>query len=80
MSRALSADLPPEGVRRPAAFLAHRLTAQLPPLPSFRAQPAPQPPRYPMQNCDGCDRGFRSPDPAARCRDCISDRQEVRLA
>ncbi|WP_328343074.1 helix-turn-helix domain-containing protein [Streptomyces violaceus] len=75
--RALTADLPPEGVRRPAAFLAHRLTAQLPPPPPFRAQAAPQPPHYPVRNCDGCDRGFRSPDPAARCRDCRSDLQEA---
>ncbi|MGM7440306.1 helix-turn-helix domain-containing protein, partial [Streptomyces tunisiensis] len=29
--RALTADLPPEGVRRPAALLAHRLASQLPP-------------------------------------------------
>lgn len=60
--RALTADLPPEGVRRPAALLAHRLAAQLPPPPPFRAPGAPQPARYPMRNCDGCDRGFRSPE------------------
>ncbi|MFB7928678.1 helix-turn-helix domain-containing protein [Streptomyces sp. NPDC056039] len=75
--RALTADLPPEGVRRPAAFLAHRLAAQLPPPPPFRAPAAPRLPRYPMRNCDGCDRGFRSPDPATRCRDCRSDLQEA---
>jgi hypothetical protein len=23
-----------------------------------------------MRNCDGCDRGLRSPEPGARCRDC----------
>ncbi|MDQ1016482.1 helix-turn-helix domain-containing protein [Streptomyces afghaniensis] len=74
--RALTADLPPEGVRRPAALLAHRLAAQLPPPPPFRAPAAPQPPRYPMQNCDGCDRGFRAPRPG-RCRDCRSDLQEA---
>ncbi|MEV6001847.1 helix-turn-helix domain-containing protein [Streptomyces griseomycini] len=65
---ALTADLPPEGVRRPAALLAHRLTARLP--PPFRASADPQPPRYPLRNCDGCDRAFRSPDPGTRCRDC----------
>ncbi|MGW0498223.1 helix-turn-helix domain-containing protein [Streptomyces sp. NPDC003007] len=77
--RALTADLPPEGVRRPAAFLAHRLTAQLPPPAPFRSPAvAPPPPaRHPMQNCDGCDRGFRSPNPAARCRDCRTDLQEA---
>ncbi|MEW2611488.1 helix-turn-helix domain-containing protein [Streptomyces sp. NPDC047880] len=68
--RALSADLPPEGVRRPAALLAHRLATQLPPPPPFRVPTIPQPPVYPVRNCDGCDRSFRSPDPGARCRDC----------
>ncbi|KRC95562.1 MULTISPECIES: hypothetical protein [unclassified Streptomyces] len=69
--QALTADLPPEGVRRPAALLAHRLTALLPPPPSFRAPAAPPPPApHEMRNCDGCDRGIRSPEPGARCRDC----------
>ncbi|MFJ8083465.1 helix-turn-helix domain-containing protein [Streptomyces sp. NPDC096205] len=66
---ALTADLPREGVRRPAALLAHRLTAQLPPPPPFRA---PAPPRrviHPLQDCEGCDRPFRAPSPG-RCRDC----------
>lgn len=40
---ALATDLPPEGVRRPAALLAHRLTAQLPPHP----RSAPRPTRRP---------------------------------
>ncbi|MFJ4581606.1 helix-turn-helix domain-containing protein [Streptomyces echinatus] len=75
--RALTADLPPQGVRRPAALLAHRLAAQLPPPPPFRVPAAPQPPRYPMRNCDGCDRAFRSPDPVTRCRDCRTDLQEA---
>lgn len=39
---ALTYDLPPEPLHRPAALLAHRLTAQLPPLPPYRA---PEPPR-----------------------------------
>ncbi|MFE7931344.1 helix-turn-helix domain-containing protein [Streptomyces sp. NPDC057456] len=69
--QALTADLPPEGVRRPAALLAHRLTALLPPPPPFR-EPAAPPSVAPhsMRNCDGCDRGIRSPEPGARCRDC----------
>ncbi|MFH8800095.1 helix-turn-helix domain-containing protein [Streptomyces sp. NPDC017936] len=67
---ALTAALPAEGVRRPAALLAHRLAAQLPPPPPFRAPAAPQPPVYPMRNCDGCDRGIRTPAPGGRCRDC----------
>ncbi|MGA5346509.1 helix-turn-helix domain-containing protein [Streptomyces griseoincarnatus] len=77
--RVLTADLPPEGVRRPAALLAHRLASQLPPPAPFRAQAtAPPPPvRHPLRNCDGCDRAFRSPDPAPRCRDCRTDLQEA---
>ncbi|MDX3308295.1 helix-turn-helix domain-containing protein [Streptomyces sp. NPDC054884] len=69
--QALTADLPPEGVRRPAALLAHRLMALLPPPPPFRGPAAP-PPAVPheMRNCDGCDRGIRSPEPGARCREC----------
>ncbi|QCD58052.1 helix-turn-helix domain-containing protein [Streptomyces hawaiiensis] len=76
--RALTADLPPEGVRRPAALLAHRIAAQLPAPAPFRAPAvAPPPPaRHPMQNCDGCDRGFRAPR-SGRCRDCRSDLQEA---
>ncbi|MFI1923228.1 helix-turn-helix domain-containing protein [Streptomyces sp. NPDC020377] len=69
--QALTADLPSEGVRRPAALLAHRLMALLPPPPPFRTPAAPLAAvRYPVRNCDGCDRGFRSPEPTARCRDC----------
>ncbi|MCK7626220.1 helix-turn-helix domain-containing protein [Streptomyces sp. RS10V-4] len=61
--RTLAADLPP-GLRRPAALLAHRLTAWLPPpVPAAPAHPAP------FQTCDGCDRAFRAPRPGL-CRDC----------
>ncbi|MGC2998076.1 helix-turn-helix domain-containing protein [Streptomyces sp. G35A] len=74
--RALTADLPPEGVRRPAALLAHRLADRLPPPPPFRAPTDPRPSRYPLRNCDGCDRAFRSPDPGARCHDCRTGPQE----
>ncbi|MFI9600719.1 helix-turn-helix domain-containing protein [Streptomyces sp. NPDC052043] len=66
---ALTADLPPEGLRRPAAVLAHRLTAQLPPPLPFRPPAAPPPVRHPLQTCEGCDRAFRAPEPG-RCRDC----------
>ncbi|MFF3851308.1 helix-turn-helix domain-containing protein [Streptomyces sp. NPDC002328] len=63
--RALTADLPPEGPRRPAALLAHRLTAQLPPLLPYRTAPAAPPPtvRHPLRNCDGCDHAFCAPEP-----------------
>jgi hypothetical protein len=68
---ALTGDLPSEPIHRPAALLAHRLTAQLPPPPPFRAPAAPPAVQlqYPMTNCDGCDRGFRGPK-GSRCRDC----------
>ncbi|MFI6405273.1 helix-turn-helix domain-containing protein [Streptomyces sp. NPDC050548] len=69
---ALTTDLPPEGLRRPAALLAHRLTAQLPPPPPFRAPTPPPAVRNPLQNCDNCDRAFRSPTPG-RCHDCRTD-------
>jgi hypothetical protein len=68
---ALTANLPPEPLHRPAAFLAHRLTSQLPPPPPFRAPSSLPEIPHPFQMCDGCDRPFRSPDPG-RCRDCRS--------
>lgn len=73
VQRALTADLPPEDLRRPAALLAHRLAAQLPPPPPFRAAAPPPDIRHPFQTCDSCDRAFRSPVPG-RCRDCRSPR------
>ncbi|MDQ0600903.1 hypothetical protein QF037_005248 [Streptomyces canus] len=77
---ALTKDLPPEGLRRPAALLAHRLADQLPPPPPLRppAPPAPEP-RHPFQTCDGCDRPFRAPAPG-RCRDCRTRCPGGRLA
>jgi hypothetical protein len=66
---ALTSDLPAEPLHRPAAFLAHRLTAQLPPPPPFRAPASPPSVHYEMTNCDGCDRGLRGPK-GSRCRDC----------
>ncbi|WP_435810598.1 helix-turn-helix domain-containing protein [Streptomyces thermoviolaceus] len=72
---ALTANLPDEPLIRPAALLAHRLTAQLPPLPrpGTPAPPAPAPePRHPFQTCEGCDRAFRAPAPG-RCRDCRAE-------
>jgi hypothetical protein len=73
---ALTTDLPPEGPRRPAALLAHRLTAQLPPPPPFRA-PAPPPPiRHPLQNCDACDHAFRGPAPGL-CGACSARSSEA---
>ncbi|MEV2217967.1 helix-turn-helix domain-containing protein [Streptomyces sp. NPDC050997] len=69
---ALTADLPREPVRNPAALLAHRLTELLPPPapatpPPGGRQPAAPPP---FHNCEGCERAIRSPRPGAYCRDC----------
>ncbi|MEV1061563.1 helix-turn-helix domain-containing protein [Streptomyces sp. NPDC050263] len=68
---ALTSDLPSEPLYRPAAFLAHRLTAQLPPLPPYRAPERPPPVRHPLRNCDTCDRAFRGSEPGT-CRACAS--------
>jgi hypothetical protein len=73
---ALTADLPPEGLRRPAALLAHWLIAQLPPPPPFRAPAPPPTVRHPLQNCERCDRAFRSPTPG-HCHDCRTDLPEA---
>ncbi|WP_328943800.1 helix-turn-helix domain-containing protein [Streptomyces sp. NBC_00250] len=67
--RALTHDLPPETLHRPAALLAHRLTAQLPPLPPFRAPSENPATRHPLQNCDTCDRAYRAPEPGT-CGTC----------
>ncbi|MFD4261360.1 helix-turn-helix domain-containing protein [Streptomyces sp. NPDC058534] len=68
---ALTANLPDEPLHRPAALLAHRLAAQLPPPAPFRpVAAAPPPPRHPIRNCDGCDRGFRGPETETHCRGC----------
>jgi hypothetical protein len=67
VQRTLTALLPQVPIHRPAALLAHRLTALLPPpLPAVPDAP-PAPP--PLQNCDNCDHAFRSPHPG-RCRPC----------
>ncbi|QES07063.1 helix-turn-helix domain-containing protein [Streptomyces venezuelae] len=65
--RALTTALPPEPLHRPAALLAHRLTAQLPPLPLFRTEKPSA--RHPLQNCDTCDRAYRAPEPGT-CGTC----------
>ncbi|MET7701899.1 helix-turn-helix domain-containing protein [Streptomyces sp. NPDC005485] len=70
--RTLASDLPHEPLRRPAGLLAHRLTELLP------APTPPPPPRpHPFQNCDGCDRAFRSLQSGGRCRDCRTDLMEA---
>ncbi|WP_411126029.1 helix-turn-helix domain-containing protein [Streptomyces sp. x-19] len=72
--RTLTADLPP-GLRNPAALLAHRLTASLPPpLPAAAPEPAAR--ADPLQTCDGCERAFRAQEPGL-CRDCRPDLKEA---
>ncbi|MFJ5780248.1 helix-turn-helix domain-containing protein [Streptomyces sp. NPDC093094] len=74
--RALTDDLP-QDMRYPAGVLGYRLRELLP--AALPAVPAPRPvtddipdmPRRPhrFQDCDGCDRPFRAPEPGL-CRDC----------
>lgn len=66
---ALTGDLPVP-LKHPAKLLRHRLIALLPPLLPTA------PPVVPMQNCDDCDRAFRSPV-AGPCRDCRAYRAEA---
>ncbi|MFE3069122.1 helix-turn-helix domain-containing protein [Streptomyces sp. NPDC059247] len=67
--QALTSGLPREPLYRPAALLAHRLTARLPPLPPFRPPEERPPPPYPLHNCDTCDRAYRGPEPG-KCTSC----------
>ncbi|MEU1466731.1 helix-turn-helix domain-containing protein [Streptomyces sp. NPDC005761] len=67
--KALTEELP-RPVRFPAQLVRYRLTDSL---PSGQTLPAAYRP-VPMQNCDGCDRGFRAPEPG-RCDDCESGAQ-----
>ncbi|MFJ8634037.1 helix-turn-helix domain-containing protein [Streptomyces sp. NPDC093568] len=69
VQRTLTNGLPGDPIRNPAALLAHRLTALLPPALPTPGSPPPTARPDPLQTCDGCDRAFRSPQPG-RCRDC----------
>ncbi|WP_354380396.1 helix-turn-helix domain-containing protein [Streptomyces sp. PvR034] len=65
----LAGNLPAE-LGNPAALIAYRLRAQVPPrLPAPRAAPPTARPD-PFQTCDGCERAFRAPAPGGYCRDC----------
>ncbi|MFJ2896377.1 helix-turn-helix domain-containing protein [Streptomyces sp. NPDC087218] len=71
---ALTTDLPVP-LKHPAKLLRHRITALLPPpLPGTTdlAPPRRKAVVIPLQNCDGCDRAFRSATPG-HCRDCRTD-------
>ncbi|MCX4866468.1 helix-turn-helix domain-containing protein [Streptomyces sp. NBC_00257] len=69
LRQALTADLP-QPLKHPAKLLRHRLTALLPP------PPTPDLPAALLQNCDRCDRAFRSPIPGD-CHDCATDRHRL---
>ncbi|MFD8909869.1 helix-turn-helix domain-containing protein [Streptomyces sp. NPDC059575] len=71
----LTAGLP-TALESPAALVAYRLRSQLPlpfPTPAVpaaaNARAVPRP--HPLQDCDGCGRVFRAPEPG-QCRDCRS--------
>ena len=67
--QALTVKLP-EHPHSPAGLIAHRLTANMPgPLP---AAPPPAARPDPFQDCDGCGRVFRAPQPGA-CRECRAE-------
>ncbi|MFF1645503.1 helix-turn-helix domain-containing protein [Streptomyces sp. NPDC058240] len=71
---ALTTDLP-NPLKHPAKLLRHRITTLLPPpLPGAQdvARARPGVIVVPLQNCDGCDRAFRSGHPG-HCRDCRTD-------
>ncbi|MEW2059726.1 hypothetical protein AB0899_02950 [Streptomyces sp. NPDC007002] len=61
--RAAITDDPPVPLRHPAKLLRHRLATLIPPPPPAAV------PVVPLQNCDDCDRAFRSSVPG-RCRGC----------
>ncbi|MFE5396422.1 helix-turn-helix domain-containing protein [Streptomyces sp. NPDC056568] len=80
VERSLTAGLPQEPIRHPAAFLERRLTTDLPPvLPAPRPQAPGRPLPDPLQTCDGCERAFRSPLPG-RCRECRAARPSEHMA
>ncbi|MFH8476296.1 helix-turn-helix domain-containing protein [Streptomyces sp. NPDC018000] len=71
---ALITDLP-RPLKHPAMLLRHRITTLLPPpLPGAQDPTLAHPGVIviPLQNCDGCDRAFRSRHPG-RCRDCRAE-------
>ncbi|EWS93906.1 hypothetical protein K7395_13010 [Streptomyces filamentosus] len=68
--RAAITDDPPVPLRHPAKLLRHRLATLLPP-PLPAAEPV-----VPLQNCDDCDRAFRSSVPGV-CRGCGEARSGV---
>ena len=77
---ALTADLPPEPLRRPAALLAHRLAAQLPPPPPFRAPASPPPVHHALRTATAATAASgarREPLPRLRPDHTMPDLQEA---
>ncbi|MEW1615548.1 MULTISPECIES: hypothetical protein [unclassified Streptomyces] len=74
---ALTTELP-QPPRYPAKIVKHRLTVLLPPpLPgTTELAPVRRTLVIPLQNCDRCDRAFRSPAPG-HCRGCRSELLEA---
>ncbi|GAA3820778.1 helix-turn-helix domain-containing protein [Streptomyces coacervatus] len=71
VTEALTTRLPRHLTARPARILSHRLSEPPPAAPTPVAAPA-RPAVLPWQTCDGCERAFRSAEPAL-CRDCALD-------
>ncbi|MHB9860126.1 hypothetical protein [Streptomyces sp. YIM S03343] len=76
----LTERLPDHFLGRPVGILAYRLRETPLPLPppSATATPTVQDRPaviHPLQNCDGCDRAFRTPVLGGRCRECRSKEQ-----
>jgi len=74
---ALTTELP-QPPKYPVKIVKHRLTVLLPPpLPGTQElAPARRAIVIPLQNCDGCDRGFRAMSPG-HCRGCRSELPEA---
>ncbi|MEV3928802.1 helix-turn-helix domain-containing protein [Streptomyces sp. NPDC049944] len=75
---ALTSDLPTP-VKHPAKLLRHRISSLLPPpLPGARELAPTRPGTIviPLQNCDRCDRAFRSRHPG-HCRDCRAEADQA---
>ncbi|MER5847829.1 helix-turn-helix domain-containing protein [Streptomyces sp. NPDC002012] len=78
---ALATNLPVP-LKHPAKLLRHRITTLLPPPLPGAQDLAPVRPGViviPLQNCDHCDRAFRSHHPG-HCRDCRTDQQRVEVS
>ncbi|MFH0245444.1 hypothetical protein ACGRHY_24155 [Streptomyces sp. HK10] len=77
ITETLTAGLPERLLARPARILAFRLGE--PPLPAPASAPSPAKPAVlPLQTCDGCERAIRAARPGQLCRDCRTEREELR--